>query len=342
MLKKKKLNILSIVNIILLIIVIYLGFFIIRIEFTHKKEMPLQNKEVVELPAPIKTKNTKLLFVGDLMLDRGVESSVEKNFNGDFNLLFFHLPELREADISFANLEGPVSLLGNNVGSKYSFHTNPKVLDAIVNAGFDIVSFANNHVGDWNLKAFTNTLENLSDKNILQTGAGKSKGEVIKPTVIIKNNIKFGFLGVSDVGPNWMEAKENSAGILLAKDPNLGLIIEDAKKECDVLIVSFHWGEEYKKVHNKRQEYLAKLAIDSGADVIIGHHPHVIEDIGEYKNKPIVYSLGNFIFDQYFSEDTMQGMIYEIEFKDKDIFKTEAKIIKLNKKYQPEGIFEKI
>lgn len=295
----------------------------------------------IELKEEIKkiNKTTTLFFVGDMMLTRGVKNSVDKNFGGDYNKLFENLTKLKEADILFGNLEGAVSDIGNNVGSKYSFRMDPGVLPVLKDAGFDIVSFANNHVGDWNIKAFGDTLKRLEENNILKTGGGKNKNEAENPTIIEKNGIRFGFIGFSDVGPNWIEAKINSPGILLASDPNFNEIIKNAKIKSDVLIVSFHFGEEYKLIHNKRQETLAHSAIDNGADMVIGHHPHVIEDIENYKGKVIVYSLGNFIFDQYFSQDTMRGMLFSATFDGKNLIKTDKKIITLNKKYQPEGIF---
>jgi len=295
-----------------------------------------QTKEET-IPAP----ETTIYFVGDIMLTRGVKNSVMKNFNGDYGQLFINLPKLKKADILFGNLEGDISDIGNNVGSKYSFRMDPAVLPALKEAGFNIVLFANNHVGDWNVTAFKDTLTRLSNIGIEKTGAGMDKSEAENPTIIEKNGIKFGFLGFSDVGPGWISAKENTPGILIASDPRLGEIIGNAKAKCDVLIVSFHWGIEYKTVHNQRQEDLAHLAIDSGADMIIGGHPHVIQDIGTYKDKPIVYSLGNFIFDQYFSKDTMRGMIFQTTFDGKDIKSTKNQIITLNKNYQPEGIFTK-
>lgn len=288
-----------------------------------------------------KVKNTTLYFVGDMMLTRGVKSSVDKNFGGDYNSLFLNIKELQDSDILFANLEGPVSDKGKNVGSKWSFRMYPEVLPVIKNAGFDIVSFANNHVGDWSLSAFKDTLSRLEENGILKVGAGQNKEEATTPTIIEKNGVKFGFIGFTDVGPNWLKATEKDAGILLANDPEFTNIIKNAKEKCDVLIVSIHWGEEYEKIHNKRQESLAYRAIDNGADVIIGHHPHVTEDIEEYKGKTIVYSLGNFIFDQYFSTDTMKGMLFMATFEGTNLVKGEQKEIILNRSYQPKGIFEK-
>lgn len=331
----------KIISISLFVSIIFFGLGIFTINKIKNKDFKNPKNETVIDSNLNKTedKTTTLYFVGDMMLTRGVESSVKKNFGNDYNKLFENLSILKDSDILFGNLEGDVSDKGNNVGSKYSFRMNPEVLLALKKAGFDIVSFANNHVGDWNIEAFKDTLSRLKEIDILKTGAGLNKEEAVNPTIIEKNGIKFGFLGFSDVGPKWLEVKEKTSGILLASDPQINQIIIDAKMKCDVLIVSFHFGEEYKTIHNKRQEYLAHTAIDNGADIIIGHHPHVIQDIEEYKGKPIVYSLGNFIFDQHFSKETMRGMLFSITYKNKDLIKTESKIITLNKLYQPEGIF---
>lgn len=328
-------------TLLILIAILIVGFFTIQKVLTINKND--QGAQVINIVNKIthENKKTTLFFVGDIMLTRGVESSVTKNFNGDYSKLFDNVSGLKKSDILFANLEGAVSDVGNNVGSKYSFRMNPEILPVLKNAGFDIVSFANNHVGDWNMAAFKDTLTRLEQNGILKTGAGLNKEEASSPTIIEKNGTKFGFLGFTDVGPNWLEAKEDNPGILLASDPNLDVIIKLAKTKCDVLIVSFHWGIEYKLVHNERQESLAHLAVDSGADMVIGHHPHVIEDVEEYKGKPIVYSLGNFIFDQYFSKDTMRGMLFSATFENNQLTGTDQKIIILNKNYQPQGIFTK-
>lgn len=286
------------------------------------------------------TPKTKIYFVGDMMLTRGVESSVNKNFNGSFMELFKNVPELKDADILFGNLEGPISDTGNNVGSKYSFRMNPAVLDTLKNVGFNILSFANNHVGDWNVSAFNDTLSRLTENDIKMTGAGNNKEEASTPVIVTKNGIRFGFLGFSDVGPKWMEAKEKKSGVLLASDPDFSTIISNASEISDVLIVSIHFGEEYEKIHNKKQEKIAHLAIDSGASMVIGHHPHVVQDIEIYNDKTIVYSLGNFMFDQYFSRETLKGMVFMATFEGKELKESKFLTSIQNKKYQIEGLYE--
>jgi poly-gamma-glutamate synthesis protein (capsule biosynthesis protein) len=257
-------------------------------------------------PSPV-----RIIFTGDIMMNRGVESSVIKNFGHDFSKLFEGVAWFRDADIVFGNLEGPVSDIGNNVGSKYSFRMDPQVLSALSDAGFTIVSFANNHIGDWNVAAFNDTLDRLKSADIAQTGAGINNTQAQQPTIIEKNGMRIGFLSFSDVGPNWMQAKENSPGILLASDPNRIEFITQAKAQVDFLIISYHWGEEYVPF-TARQKTLAETSIDAGADLIIGHHPHVIQDYTTYKDKFIFYSLGNFIFDQSFSPETMRGLIVDL------------------------------
>jgi poly-gamma-glutamate synthesis protein (capsule biosynthesis protein) len=282
-------------------------------------------------PAP---RDTTLVFGGDVMLDRGVKASVEKNFAGDFSQLFSPLTKLKDADIAFINLEGPVSDVGNNVGSKYSFRMDTSVVKTMKDAGIDIVSFANNHVGDWNKAAFDDTLRRLMEGGILYTGAGKSEQLAETPVIIDHNSNKIGFLGASDVGPEWVEAKGQVSGILLANDPKLPEIIKNASEKVDILVVSFHWGDEYKEA-NDRQKALAHMAIDNGADLVIGHHPHVIEESEWYKDGYIAYSLGNLIFDQYFSPETMQGLLLEVEIEDKKVVAVKRNLVKLNEYFQP-------
>lgn len=294
------------------------------------------------IPKPIPAKENPeyvtLTFAGDIMLDRGVRNSVNKHFNGDYSQLFNNLDILKQSDITFVNLEGPVSDKGKDRHNKYSFRMSPEVLPAIYNAGIDIVSIANNHIGDWGVEAFKDTVRRLKENNILFTGGNLNDDEAFKPTVIEKNGIKIGYLALSDVGPNWMGIGKDNGGILLANNENFDEIISTASKEVDVLIVSFHFGEEYKLVHNSRQEYLAHKAIDDGAKIIIGSHPHVIEDTEEYHGGYIAYSLGNLIFDQYFSKNTMQGMILEITYNKNGTISVRKDKVTLSKVFQPETV----
>lgn len=288
-------------------------------------------KEKVGMPPIYEPSFVTLAFMGDIMLDRGVESSVLKNFAGDYSALFEKIDAkfLKNTDIAFANLEGTTSNQGVDQKNLYSFRMNPSVVPALAGAGFDVLSLANNHVGDWGRNAYTDTLSRLKENEIHYTGGGLNETEAETPIIIEKYGKKIGFLGFSDVGPSWMEAKNETAGLLLANDSRFDEIISNATKQVDFLIVSFHWGDEYKDKHNIRQEYLAHRAVDNGAKIVIGHHPHVAQDTEVYKNSYIAYSLGNFIFDQKFSTATMQGMLLQVK-----LWKDGSMDIKKNITYQ--------
>ncbi len=287
-------------------------------------------KEKVGLPPIYEPSFVTLAFMGDLMLDRGVESSVIKNFGNDYSALFEKIPAklLKNSDIAFANLEGAASDQGLDQKNLYSFRMDPGIIPALAGAGLDVLSLANNHVGDWGRPAYIDTLARLKENEIRYTGGGLSEVEAEAPAIIEKYGMKIGFLGFSDVGPNWLEAKTDTAGLLLASDPRFDEIIQNAASQVNFLVVSFHWGDEYKDKHNIRQEYLAHRAVDAGAKLVIGHHPHVTQDTEVYKNSYIAYSLGNFIFDQSWSKPTMQGLLLQVK-----LWKDGAMDIKKNTTY---------
>ncbi len=246
--------------------------------------------------------------------------------------------ELNKNDIVFANLEGPISDQGKDIRNLYSFRMDPETAPAIKGGGVDIVSVANNHVGDWGRDAYIDTLANLKENEIAYAGGGMNAREAQEPTIIEKNDMKIGYLAFSDKGPNWMEARTDQAGLLLANNPRFDEIIKNASAKVDFLVVSFHFGEEYQTKHNDRQAYLAHLAVDDGAKLVIGAHPHVVEDFEVYKNSYIAYSLGNFIFDQRFADNTMQGMLLEIKLHKDGRIETTKNIVKLNSVFQPDAI----
>jgi poly-gamma-glutamate synthesis protein (capsule biosynthesis protein) len=126
--------------------------------------------------------------------------------------------------------------------------------------------------------------------------------------------------------------------LLLANNPRFDEIVQNAAKQVDYLVVSFHFGEEYQTKHNARQELLAHKAVDDGAKLVIGAHPHVVEDTEVYKESLIAYSLGNFIFDQSFSAATMQGMLLNIKLSKDGSMTARKDIVKLNNAFQPETL----
>ncbi len=276
-----------------------------------------------------------MTFVGDIMLDRGLLWSLDNFADGDFDFFFQKVTKLKESDILFGNLEGPVSDKGRDGGSLYSFRMPPKVLDSLKKAGFNVLSIANNHMGDWGREAFVDTVDRLKKYNILHPGGGYNLEEARTAQTIKIKGQTFGFLGFTDVGPNWLEATAEEPGMLLASDRQFSDIVARAAGEVDLLIVSFHFGEEYQNYPQARQRTLAEGAIDAGATIVAGHHPHVIQPVEEYRDGLIAFSLGNFIFDQYFSEETMQGLVLHVYVLDGDIISYETEISRQNETYQP-------
>jgi poly-gamma-glutamate synthesis protein (capsule biosynthesis protein) len=194
-------------------------------------------------------------------------------------------------------------------------------------------------MGDWGRVAYIDTLSRLRENEILYTGGGFDKQSAEQPTIIEKYGIKIGYLGFSDQGPNWMGANTDLAGVLLANNPRFDEIIKNASTKVDYLVVSFHFGDEYQTIHNARQELLAHKAIDNGAKIVIGHHPHVMEDVEVYKNGYIAYSLGNLIFDQgYYKPEKKQGLILEVKLGSNKSMTVKKNIVKLNSVFQPDKV----
>jgi len=270
------------------------------------------------------------------MMNRDVEKKIKSAGNGDWDFPFKLITDdLSNADITFANLEGPVSDQGADLHNLYSFRMNPAVINAIKTAGVDIVSLANNHMGDWGRSAFEDTMRRLHKAGLEYAGAGWNQAEAVSPTIFELRGKRIGYLAFSDVGPAGLAAGGATSGIALADLGTVQKATRLAATQVDILVVSLHYGDEYQLEATDRQKELAHAAIDAGARVVVGHHPHVVEPVEEYDGGIILYSLGNFIFDQYFSKDTMSGMLVKIEFEGNKITATIPMPVTLNKDYQP-------
>ncbi|HXK32210.1 MAG TPA: CapA family protein, partial [Candidatus Paceibacterota bacterium] len=216
---------------------------------------------------------------------------------------------------------------------------DPKAMEGLVFAGFNVVSLANNHALDYGKDALEDCLVRLKDSGIDYVGAGFNGKEAFYLVIKEINSTKIGFLAYTDLGPETWRAGEERSGIAWIKDSDFGKIgqdIQEAKSKVDVLIVSIHSGEEYVQELTPFQLNFTKMAIEAGADLIAGHHPHVVQKDEKYGDQYVFYSLGNFIFDQSFSEQTMQSEIVEITIENKKIKEVTAKQIKINEFFQPE------
>ncbi|KKT29956.1 MAG: Capsule synthesis protein, CapA [Candidatus Azambacteria bacterium GW2011_GWC2_45_7b] len=264
-----------------------------------------------------------LAFVGDIMLDRGVKESILKNGGGDFLFSFEKIQEtLKQYNVLFGNLEGPISDKGQNQGSSYSFRMDPKTTSALAFAGFNILSLANNHIGDWGEEAAKDTTARLESAGIIGVGMDYS------PKILNLRGTKIAFLALSDI--------KGMVNLPFLYDKSEAeMAVRSAKEMSNLVIISMHFGEEYHKEPSVRQKEIAHGLIDAGADLVIGSHPHVVQPVEQYKNSYIAYSLGNFVFDQDFSEDTMRGLLFEVELENGQIIKIAPKTVIINENFQP-------
>lgn len=258
-----------------------LAFFLALVPLVSQKPIDLPNNEV------------EIIFAGDTMLGRSV--MVASLDNNDPYYPFRKTADfLSSADVTFVNLENAIIKNCPSQGKgSFTFCTSPEIAQGLKFSGIDIVTLANNHSGNYGAEGLVETKNYLSEMEIKWVDGTNCE-------VLDKNNTKFGFVGLDFVYKN-------------LKTEDLKLITE-CKTRSDILIVSPHWGEEYQQTANRLQVTVAKQMIDNGADVIVGHHPHWVQNYEEYQGKPIYYSLGNFVFDQMWSEETKKGLVVKMTF----------------------------
>lgn len=267
---------------------------------------------VPEIQTLIKEQPVTVLFLGDMMFDRGVRTTANKN---GYEYIFGpSTTTIQKYDITIANLEGPVtsykSKLVNNAGkaiSGFQFTFAPEVVVAIKKAGIDIVSLANNHTLNFAQDGLNQTRSTLDKNNLMYFGSPTNNPAYTSTSTCVKD-ICIGIIG-------WNEFSFTNDALIMDK-------IKEMRSQVDYLVIYPHWGIEYQLTPSKKQVAMAHKWIDAGVDVVIGSHPHVVETIEVYKDKYIFYSLGNFIFDQYFSFNTTNGIgVSASVYKDKVEYK---------------------
>lgn len=241
-------------------------------------------------------KELQISFVGDILLAQPLQSKID---SFGIKYIFDKVKNIfKTSDLVMANLESAVADSGTPVnGKQYTFRAKKEILQGLNFAGINLVNLANNHVLDFGREAFEETMDNLSEEKINYVGAGLNLQQAFSPFVFKKNKSKVFFFGANKIIPNesWY-AEENKSGIAGVENPDF-LINQIKKVDKKALVVVYlHWGEEGKITPNINQRNLAKRLIDNGADIVVGSHPHVLQGLEFYKDKLIVYSLGNFVF----------------------------------------------
>ena len=289
---------------------------------------------------------TWTLFAGgDILLDRGVYETLRVKGRGpnfpfaggtaeitsrcrNCSPLGWDLPRTRRtgnagavrevisgADIAMANFENPAPNRFTWHKAKTVFTADPTLIDGLVKAGIDYVGIANNHIGDAGNNGILQTIANLKKRGLKYSGAGKDLAAAQKPAILDANGTKVAILAYDAIAPGYHAAKgEPGSSKLTIKAVQAG--VKAARKAgAKVVIVFPHWGTEYRYSPFQNQQRLARQIIDAGADMIIGNHAHYAAAVEVYKGKPIWYALGNFVFDQTWSEPTMEGISLELTFQ---------------------------
>ncbi|MCX2725961.1 CapA family protein [Thermomicrobium sp. 4228-Ro] len=253
--------------------------------------------------------------VGDMILGRTVHRIMERL--DDWQAPFRDVAdELARSDLTIGNLECALSDRFPPPDDPYTmrFLTFPRAVDGLTLAGIDAVSLANNHSMDFGADALRDTQAALDRAGISWFGAGDDLRQASEPAVLRVGNVTIALLGFDGISAQWSGATETTAGTAPLEPEIVATAIRRAADCADIVIPYFHWGVEYTLIPTETQRRIAHLAIDSGATLVVGSHPHWVQGIEWYRGRPIFYSLGNFVFDQEWSFETKQGLILHLWF----------------------------
>jgi poly-gamma-glutamate capsule biosynthesis protein CapA/YwtB (metallophosphatase superfamily) len=262
----------------------------------------------------------RLLFTGIIVPGRCVEAEVAAR--GDADYIYDNVRDLIQgADLAVGTLNGTISEFSPKTGCVVTFALvgSPLHADALAAAGFDAVSAATNHIKNCNHsncgdRAFLETLENLTRVGIVPIGAGLNHGDAMQPKVFEVKEVRFGIVSLGEIEPLAF-AGEDTPGIAILNEQNLREAIAEARRLSDVVIAMPHWGPEYSPHPNWNQRTYAQIAVEAGADLVVGNHTHVVQAIQSIDEVPIFYGLGNFVFDQTWSVETRQSVILVVTFR---------------------------
>ncbi len=248
---------------------------------------------------------------GDVMLDSWIEELVRTE---GWHYPFVHLDSiLSDSDLVFANLEAPFGRQDSAYPKTYTFQVSPDLVQVLQAGNINMVSLANNHILDFGTEALKETMQLLDKHQIKYSGAGMNLSEARRPAVFETKGKKIAVACYSLTFPVEFWATDSSGGTCFPYHTFFYKDIRRFKAENDLLVISFHWGGELLTAPKEYQLDLAHRAIDAGADLILGHHPHVIQGLEVYKGKLIAYSLGNYVFSSY-SDKATQSMLLKLSY----------------------------
>jgi|GEM_PF-734780 len=247
-----------------------------------------------------------IVAVGDIMLGRGVGSQIRANSPSyPFDLT----RELTsQADVAFGNLESPITARGIAQGG-ISLRAAPEVVAGLSDAGFDVVSLANNHTDDYGAVGLLDTVSYLDGEDIAYVGLSGDPNGQQDAVTLETNGLRMAFLAYNNVPPRWEPSADAGRSPAWLEPEAAYADVRHAASSSDFVVVSLHWGTEYMPQPDEFQQEVARGMLEAGAGLIIGHHPHVVGAVAWEDEGFVAYSLGNFVFDQPFSMETMQGLV---------------------------------
>ncbi|MGM9480754.1 CapA family protein [Roseateles sp. NT4] len=246
----------------------------------------------------------RLAWMGDVMLADGPGRVIARG-QDPFAAV---MATVRDADLRIANLECVIATGGTRAVKPWTFRAHPRVLD-VLRRHVDAVSLANNHSGDFGPQAFAQMLGRLQQAGLPYFGGGSDLRSAHRPAIIERQGLRIALLGYNEMFPRRFEAGPDSPGIAWADEEQIVADIRAARAQADVVIPFMHWGQEHSETAHARQRALARLMIRAGADAVVGTHPHVRQDSEIIDGRPVVYSLGNFVFDGFSDDDNNTGSI---------------------------------
>jgi poly-gamma-glutamate synthesis protein (capsule biosynthesis protein) len=258
-----------------------------------------------------------LSFTGDILLSRGVGEKVSEE---GYDYPYSSVKSIFQSDdYTIGNLESPITVQEKSVckSKEILFKADVENAASLKKAGYEMLVLANNHAMDYYAKGLEETMINLENASLEYVGAGSDYDQAHRLKIVKLKNSTFGFKAYSVFPPEGYANSHVTPQISIYDKAKIESEIKEAKKSCDFLIVSIHWGNEYEKYPSEHQKKMAQDIIDAGADAIIGHHPHVLQSIEKYKDKYIFYSLGNFVFDRQIQSGTDQTVILRLHYRDK-------------------------
>lgn len=279
-------------------------------------------------PDTLSTRELTITAVGDIML-AGMDLAQGIDFPFDSTRAL-----LQSADIAIGNLEAPFGFGGKPFDKKFTFRVSPQWGPSLVHAGFDVLNLANNHILDYGVGPFFHTLHILDSLGLVHCGAGVNRDSAEAPAILCRNGIRLAFLGFSLTYPEAFWATAKRPGTAFPEKNRVAFLIDSLQSYVDLIVVSYHWGKELHAFPEAYQREFAHLSIDAGADLVLGHHPHVLQGIEFYKNVPIVYSLGNFVFGSRESKCVPSGIFVGV-FSDSGFVR--GKVIPIDVHYSKTG-----